>query len=61
MSADCLTLDAMKQPKCEWCGKAIPVERVYAARSRGSEPKYCSNTCRGNALTAAYRERKRKA
>ena len=44
---------------CAWCNGKIPKERVQAARSRGVEPKYCSTTCRGNANTAAYRERKR--
>lgn len=51
----------MKRPRCAFCRKAIPTERVYAARSRGKEPKYCSATCKGNAITAAYRARKRQS
>lgn len=50
----------MKRPKCKWCGKKVPEERVYAALSRGKEPKYCSDLCRGNALTARYRAGKRR-
>lgn len=49
----------MKRPKCQWCHKKIPEARVYAALSRGKEPKYCSDTCRQNALTSRYRANKR--
>lgn len=49
-----------ERPKCAWCNRAISPERVMAARSRGEEAKYCSDTHRGNANTAAYRARKRK-
>lgn len=49
----------VKRPRCQWCGKKIPEVRVYAALSRGKEPKYCSKTCLGNTLTARYRAGKR--
>lgn len=45
-------------PKCVQCGKEIDADRVYAARSRGKDAKYCSSTCRQSANTKAYRTRK---
>ena len=47
--------------KCLRCGKRIPIERVYAARSRGTRkpPIYCSTPCRNQAKSArAYKRRK---
>lgn len=30
---------------CKQCGTDIPIERVYAAQSRGKEPSFCSPRC----------------
>ncbi len=44
---------------CQECSLPIPVERIYAARSRGGEPRYCSVVCRTRAARKRYAEAKR--
>ena len=36
-------------PNCQECGKPIAMARVFAARSRGREPIYDTNSCRRRA------------
>lgn len=43
---------------CVVCSEPIPIERVYAARSRGLEPKYCSPKCKATASKRRSRARK---
>jgi hypothetical protein len=47
--------------QAEKCGKRIPVEKVYAAKSRGMEPRFCSPECRNRQTSReAYEARKKK-
>ena len=47
----------MKAYKCVRCKKTILQQRVYAAKSRGHEPKFCSDPCRYAAGSKSYRDR----
>ena len=47
------------KPRCLRCGKVIPTERAYAARSRGMEPRWCSGKCCQLAKSQRNRDRAR--
>ena len=43
------------KPKCAVCSMPIPVARIYAAKSRGIEPTYCSERCKNTAAARRFR------
>ena len=52
---------AEKAHKCIVCGERIPIERVYAALSRGRMPKFDCNRCRETHNKRMTRARQREA
>ena len=48
----------MTNPKCAVCATPIPEKRIHAAQSRGANPLYCSERCKG---TASMRRARAKA
>lgn len=52
----------LSKTKCERfkvCGNKIPLERVYNAKSRGREAKYCSPECQHIAGVVRWRQKRR--
>jgi predicted nucleic acid-binding Zn ribbon protein len=53
--ADTRALLGEQPVPCQECSAPIPRDRVVAARTRGVEPRYCSDRCRSTAAKRRQR------